>query len=298
MLASFCAAMGLDWEDADGLDEAGCLFLNDLFFEGEGLRTANCLIAALKHMFPVVGRLGPLSLPRCSKAILGWKTLVPPLMRLPMPFLLLAALIGMLLSSGEVTMALAFWTMFHAYLRPGELQGLTSANLVRPTSTCPYWGLILHPSESGVVSKVGLTDESLLMDSVAGGEFLGPFLAEMANQDPSLQLMGLAKGQARVRLKALLLQFKVKNYDLYQMRHGGASHDFLSENRQPLAIKMRLRHASDSSMARYTKGTRSQLEAGKLPPPVILLGQFVAANVAHVFHQPASIPAELVKPLA
>ena len=41
---------------------------------------------------------------------------------------------------------------------------------------------------------MNVLDESIIIDLVAGGSFLGPFLQVLASRCPSLQLLGLEKG--------------------------------------------------------------------------------------------------------
>ena len=192
-------------------------------------------------------------------------------------------------------MALGVLVSFVLYLRPGELLRITSKCLVRPSSTAPWWGVILHPVEDVTPGKVGLTDESLLCDQAAHGQRLGEFLSVLANLPPDSQFLGLRPGDLKRCWSETLSSMQVDKYDLYQLRHGGASFDLLQRNRSPLEVKLRLRHTSDSSLARYGKATRAQKEAGNVEPAVQALGNYVLQNIAHVFHNPRSLPIELVR---
>ena len=60
---------------------------------------------------------------------------------------------------------LCLLVMFEAYLRPGEALQLRQEDLVMPTAHHPFNCLNLHPSERLETSKVGLSDESIALDS-------------------------------------------------------------------------------------------------------------------------------------
>ena len=63
-------------------------------------------------------------------------------------------------------MALAVLIGVDAYLRPSELLALTTTSLVLPASeTEGSWSLLLHPSSQGARSKVGESDETILLNS-------------------------------------------------------------------------------------------------------------------------------------
>ena len=68
--------------------------------------------------------------------------------------------------------------MFSAYLRPGEALDLRLQDLVSPIPGSPHFALHLHPAERREQSKVGLSDESLLLDSPMM-PWLGPVLAAL-----------------------------------------------------------------------------------------------------------------------
>ena len=60
---------------------------------------------------------------------------------------------------------LAWITMFTAYLRPADLHALRGEDLAAPAGSSQWWALNLHPAGRGDESKVGLSDESLLLDA-------------------------------------------------------------------------------------------------------------------------------------
>ena len=147
------------------------------------------------------------------------------------------------------------------------------------------------------MGKVGLSDESLLFDELACGLLIGQFLALAAKQGDK-QLLGLAPGQLKAEWASAIATLKVGPMDLYQLRHGGASHDLLCRLRDPLQVKLLLRHSSDASLARYGKATRAQKEINKLPGPVVELGQHMITSLQECFYDPRRIPTKLVSAAA
>ena len=58
-------------------------------------------------------------------------------------------------------------------------------------------------------------------------------------------------------------------YVLYQLRHGGPSHDLRNHIRPLVAIKQRGRWAADSSLRRYLAHARIQKEEARLSQPLL-----------------------------
>ena len=71
-----------------------------------------------------------------------------------------------LVRQGQVKMAIAVLIAVDCYLRPSELLGITIGSLVPPSpESGTSWSLLLHPSSRGARSKVGESDETLLLNS-------------------------------------------------------------------------------------------------------------------------------------
>ena len=73
------------------------------------------------------------------------------------------------------------------------------------------------------------------------------------------------------------------NLDLYALRHGGASHDFLMQTRSLVEIKKRGRWGSDLSVKRYQKASRALAELKKVPKATQALGHHVEQHLAELF---------------
>lgn len=115
-------------------------------------------------------------------------------------------------------------------------------------------------------SKVGLSDEAILLDSI-GMEFLGPALSKLALGAPTALLFNLQYPQLhQAWIHALDTIGLDQNYAvLYQIRHSGASWDRLKKQRTTLEIKLRGRWGSDTSLRRYDSHAKVAQLFEKLP---------------------------------
>ena len=131
----FCQANQLNWVDVASLDVRVCVFFDQMFLNGYGGEEAeegSKYLAALAFFLPDVSRMGPFSLPGATRAMRGWTKSAPGHQRLPLPRVLLCAVIRVLLAAQWILMAFALWLSFRAYLRPGECSSLTRRQLVEP----------------------------------------------------------------------------------------------------------------------------------------------------------------------
>jgi hypothetical protein len=121
--------------------------------------------------------------------------------------------------------------------------------------------LVLHPSEEAIKSKVGVTDEILVIDHPEIVKLLIRLLAaEAANLEqlflpiPYIQFVNVWKQAAAL----LQLEPAIGIPHVYALRHSGASADALHRRRSDESIKNRGRWSSSKSMLRYKQGGRSQ----------------------------------------
>ena len=130
--------------------------------------------------------------------------------------------------------ALSVLLMFVMYMRPGETFTLRKIDLVRSSLLGQSWALNLHPSEEGEASKVGVSDESILLDSPEV-PWLGDALSCLSSI-PLGPLLPTNYAQVGVAWAAALTSLKLpKNYAvLHQLRHSGASWDRYKDHRTAL----------------------------------------------------------------
>jgi len=126
--------------------------------------------------------------------------------------------------------------------------------------------LLLHPFERGGPSKVGEYDDGVALD-MEEMIWFGPWLLRQASRlAPGVKLFKFTYLEMVVMFREAMEEWDLADAVLYRMRHGGASHDIVSNQRSVLEVKKRGRWANDQSLKRYAKGVRLQkeeLEAGQ-----------------------------------
>ena len=273
-------------------------YFDEMFFEGRSAEDGEKLWASLKFFDPGLGRRGDHLFPRVLRALKGWHRLCPAMTRQPLPWLGLLAIVAYLLSQGSVEHALALILQFTLYLRPGELCELRVGQVVAPIGRGALWGFIVRPflTEDSRPGKTGEFDESLLLDDPRLA-FLAPFLLCLTQGRPatdplfSFDVRGLTES-LRTTLQALKMEHM--GVELYSLRHGGASDDFLTKRRTLPEIKHRGRWRADSSVRRYTKSARALKELEKIPQGALAVAMALDLDLSLYFNRPSLVPPILV----
>ena len=259
-----CKAHQLSLNGATRLDDACCSFLNAMFVDGHDVSEGSKSFAAIMDANPhCSGKNGMLRSRRCLQ---GWTKLDPGRTRPPLPWGLLALVGTRWLEQGHVRAALALAVMFTCYLRPGEALNLREEDLVRPYGGLKTHSLNLHPQDRQEESKVGVHDETLLLDSsVVPG--LGAMLTKLLTGAPHSSLFQLQAEDLRNLWQNALTSLGLgpQYAVLYQIRHSGPSHDRLYNLRDLASVKRRGRWAADSSVKRYEAAAKLSQEFHRLP---------------------------------
>ena len=164
-------ALGRNLQDPVNFDEAFAGYLNDMFLEGRDISEASKSFAAA--LDANAGFSLKQFLPRSRRCLQGWSKLDPGNTRPPLSWALVALLALGMAKEGKIREALALVLMFTCYLRPGEAVMLLEEDLVAPGGGLGNYALNLHPSDRQELSKVGLTDETILLDTIWISKRLG-----------------------------------------------------------------------------------------------------------------------------
>ncbi|CAK0873426.1 unnamed protein product [Prorocentrum cordatum] len=281
----FGRSQGLSLANLKVCDDALCDFADLQFLDGEQVDAGAKLLAALEDHD--VQRLGKPSLPRFRRVLRAWHRKGPVGSRDPLPFRLLAGVLGVLSLHGFHEEVLALALMFCCYLRPSELLTVVEGDLLEPVANAGValacWSLLLRPFEREEPTKVGQFDDTLPLDSP---DFpgLGALLAGLRGGDAEVWLFSFSQTQLLRRFQAACRAAGLGslNLEMHQLRHGGASRDFLMKTREIQAVKQRGRWANDRTLLRYMKAGRVQRlhkaltpEASRWSLPRSLGGGFV-----------------------
>ena len=90
------------------------------------------MLAATRFLLRTHGLDPETHLQRTSRAMRGWRKSTPTFQRLPLPWVVVSAIIGWLLHHREREVAVAVILAFSCYLRPGELPGLRMLQVIAP----------------------------------------------------------------------------------------------------------------------------------------------------------------------
>ena len=254
-------------------------------------------LAGLAHRLPrVPGSLSSM-FPSASRCLKGWRRMMPPRTRPPLPFDAMLTCALSLSCHVNVAMGMAVLLGFFCYLRPRELTGLMTHQLIPPAdreegsapagqSIFMNWSLLLRTLDELVASKTGHYDENIVIDSKWLVSWINPFLeALLEGRRSSHMLWNFTHEElsAAFKREMKILRMEKLITTLYGLRHGGASFDTLFSLREPKAIKLRGRWSSDRSLLRYRKASLAQNEANKVPLGVRQLSRIIAANPAKHF---------------
>ena len=289
-----CAMASLDWRTDDELDAVMVYILDRWYFEGRPAHDATSMVAAVKWYLPRFRRGGAGHLPRSAIALATYARRRPGNQRLPLPWVIVCGMIGVMILRGHRTMALQIAIAFWGYLRPSESDGITADNLVPPAALAGNhyveWGVLLFPSSGDRPGKTGNWDESIILE---GFNPLSSLLMELKTNSRGRPNVWPHRPDELLRewhTCVELLGLEELNPCRYALRHGGASEDLLSRRRSVQDVKRRGRWVSDSSLRRYGKESRLLKELQKIHPNVLNFGRFVMEHFLEVMLGTVPVP--------
>jgi integrase len=267
LFRDFAVSQSLLMDTIQNIDSSFTEFLNDMFAGGSSLGEATKSLAALIDHVPDCGQKG--ALPRARRCLQGWQRLDPGATRPPIPMELVFLLALKMWEKNLVGHAVILLLMFEGYLRPGEALGLKEEDLVMPTAAHPFHSLNLHPSDRLESSKVGLSDETILLDSSLM-PWLGDLLTTRLQGVPNALMFHMTYQDLKNVWMSTLKEIGLPQDHavLYQLRHSGPSYDRLTKSRSLQDVKKRGRWSADSSVRRYEAHARLAQEFQRLPKKI------------------------------
>ncbi len=291
--SQFCHAGRLPTSTLAELDTAVVEYLHELYYSGATVDQAAQLLSALAFSIPGVSRRTP-ELPRARRALKGFNRLAPPRARLPLPWPVTALLVTRLTADGHHEAAFLTVLNFVFYTRPSEILRLRRRDLVPPPPIGPVhlrrWSVLLKPFEKEDPSKTGVFDESLLSDNPEF-KWVDAELARLRRSGPLDSLItDLTYPQWVAQFNAAVNSVPVRPLrpvTIYQLRHGGASHELLTGARDLSGVKKRGRWMSDASLQRYVKGGRVAEQLARLDEVTLRVAAKCAAQLSSVIRDPS-----------
>ena len=271
--ATFAQKRGAKLRRVEEIDETGADFLNAKFFDGELPDLSGYLVATIRKFKPEVVRAGRGALAKTMAAARGFRNLCPAQTKQPLPWEAACLIAQQMCHSGLPTMGLAVVFAFAMYLRPSEMLLCKACQLSPPIrgggAAHKSWSLILHPSERGQRSKVGMADEAMRIE---GDEFkflgviLRRWLRGKSKEEFLFEFSYAAFNREFRRAGETAGLGALGPPTLHQLRHGGASTDAASGKKGLPEIQAKGRWSDPRSVRRYAKGGRVTQQLWLLTP--------------------------------
>jgi integrase len=251
------------------VDLAFVKYLNSLYFSGASPSVGEKSLAGFLHRFQAFGKRGSRRLPRAWRCITGWRKAVPARSRLPLPWMVWAAVATELVRLGHRLMAVHVLLMVALYLRPGEALLIRREDLLPPmTGISPFWTVLLCPSWRQERTKTGDSDESLRVDTPSL-KWLGRVLSVLRGDGGKERVFDYDYPMFARNFQTAVSNISVGPLVPYQGRHSGASIDRCSGRRTVEEVRKRGRWKSHRSVVRYEKSGLLQASALRLGPATI-----------------------------
>eukprot|EP00438_Fugacium_kawagutii_P004066 Skav200557 [mRNA] locus=scaffold2256:91297:92139:+ [translate_table: standard] len=256
------------------LDKALERFGEHLFLKGSSKYVLTCALQNCNIEYPHWPTSSRLNFPLTKAAKKGWGNLEPGTSRDPCPIEVASWIALHLAVKGLVYHAIAVMLSFDTYIRPGKICELRHCNIIPPSRGLHrrynHWTLLLHPQELQEPSKAGQINDSLvvgLQDRSWVGTLLGKLYSQHTGQtDDALFSFSLNQFEAVFRDAVNELKLDKLRLTPHCLRHGGASHDYLSGNLSLQDIQQRGCWATYESVRRYSKHGRVSRQLSLLTP--------------------------------
>lgn len=183
-----------------------------------------------------------------------------------------------LASQGLKSMALKVMLDHDTYLRPGESIDIRCKDVIPPVAGAGKQYRWYKPDKAGVY------DNTIQLNS-PGREFLGELLWQQAKEAKAKSeefVFQFAAAEFRKKFQLAGERLLLKNLHPYQCRHGGASEDLNSGDRDFQKVKIRGRRHTDQSVRRYAKTGKIQRLMAQLSPSHLEFCRWSLKNIERV----------------
>jgi hypothetical protein len=264
-------------------------FGDHLLEEGEPMHRFEKVVAAVVYR---TAGLQKKDMKRIAMALKGFRKARPASSRPPIPDELAAAITAAQMAQGHHISALLTWTAQRCYFRPGERHKILVKDLLPPANSAAaggnWWSIQIAPQERLQPSKTQTFDDTILLDASPG---LGPLLGQLAqHRAPDAVLFQISPDEVRQHWMQAVEVLGFKGLVQYQLRHGGASSDLLSQRRPLSEILARMRVSSLTTLRRYAKPGRLASMLHQMSPAVRLCGNESLLKINRILSRKLMLP--------
>ena len=192
-----------------------------------------------------------------------------------------------LASQGLKSMALKVMLDHDTYLRPGESIDIRCKDVIPPVAGAGkqyrWYGIVVRDIVDQKPDKAGIYDNTIALNS-PGREYLGDLMWQQVKiaKKTSEFVFQFTAAEFRKKFQAAGERLQLKNLHPYQCRHGGASEDLNSGDRDFQRVKIRGRWHTDQSVRRYAKTGKIQKLMAQLSPRHLEFGRWSLKNIEQV----------------
>lgn len=270
--------------DAADLMPAVAAFLGHRLRNGYAAAAGRTLYAALNLFYPnATTVLRPL-----ARGLSGWERARPPVKRPPLTRPLVVAMAIRLVAWGYPAMAVSVLLSFHCYLRIGELLRVECWHLV-PRRAARTGGTNARPfvhiprAKTGVNQDVEITDADVWLLTAVASRVARATAGPGISPDRA-RLFPLSEQSFRRLFAACATSYGLPSTVVpHSLRHGGATHDYISATRTPEEVRVRGRWRREKSMQHYVGSMRSALALLSVPEAVVRTGHVLGRRLRHTF---------------
>jgi hypothetical protein len=224
------------------IDNSVAQFIESCWAEGEAHALCSDALAGLQYHLPIVRRY----LHKSWKLLRAWQRAEPPNRAVPFSPPLLLGFAGACVAMGEIEAAAFLLTGFDTMARTGELFGILTKRVSFFQFRKQWKAVIMLENTKTTIRKNA--KEMLVVESQQAVMFLK---LALHGKPPGMPLLTMKPQRMRVLFNGLKSLFQVSEHlQLYSLRRGGATWDFLSHGSMERTL-LRGRWASSATARIY-----------------------------------------------
>ena len=247
------------------VDEAVARVLNHWFLAGLPPSEGEVALAALMWKFPVYGKYGDHKIPRCWRAMKGWRRRAPQRSRRPHAFSLWAGIAVEMIRRGYEAMAIYLIVCLTTYMRPSEPLSILRGDLVSPVpNVSKDWHINLFPEERAERSKMYAANDSVCLTTKLA-PWLDEILPTLSKGDKTERVFDFSYPTYSEIFDSCRKRLSLPAMVPYECRHSGPAIDAARGHRSRSEIKDRGRWKNEKSVIRYEQRARLAQSYQRLP---------------------------------
>jgi integrase len=263
------------------IDRILCDYIHLRFAQTQGLQGRGALEhlrCGLAFFIPRLTR----KLNGAKRLLVGWRRHQPPSPAPPIPWPICVLLSATLLQRGMARPAIAMLTLFHCYLRVGEMVKLRVGDVRIPRNALAFAAAASAPQRptpepyANVQLHLRTTktrdNQTVIVENKAIAQLLHRCIYGRSKDDSVFDIHSTNEFRYKI-LRPLLRDLDLSSFNFrpHSFRHGGATHDYAQCGRSAEYVQRRGRWAATKSADHYIQ-TLQALDLSETLPPHLYKG--------------------------